>query len=672
MPVRESVGGASIPVENPAFVLVDVDGVPASISGGGGGSGLSQAQTRDAVRDGVNLSTADAIPVTFNIVGGATGLQGVWNVSANTVRRIGTTATITVGAATGNATSIALASGGAGGGASGGIAVYYDVVNGSFNLEGAWDVANSQVYPKGSGAAIAVGTAAGNARNLSFAENTEFVDYTVNTAHNSLAVNDQVRKKVTPLGTTWAKLDGTALPGATPVLANLTPINPVVTSSGGSSAIAVNYDVVGGGTGLQGIWDISANKIKALGSATELTIGTATGNATNLLLSSGSAAVIQSDTYRAIQANATAGIVNERQYLRRQILSASGTVLNTAWIDLELGTLLTQTQVAAINIVADLDPGSAVSTVTGTRLRSQDWIVVANGGDTASGLARYAIAREFVTEDASGTVTAPFWTNSADTVITAPARSNLVRVEQGYPEPISVKYALNNAPTVFLNGYAVRLPNNVIELYSNFNLSTLVPQGAGATEAIASSISPSERRIEENTAPARTPTIFWHTFLATRTEQVFNLVNARNWAIANNGGVPIQYAYTANATTQTPFYMGIPPNVQVFPVSGQNYTGPLAISVDLLPNTATLVNGTSVLGSDQITFAVALPADTVVPRQMITGPGIPANTFIKNWDPSRTIVSLCDASGAPVNAIAGAGNGSFITSGAPVLVEVWT
>ncbi|MGL5064923.1 MAG: hypothetical protein ACRC62_33520, partial [Microcoleus sp.] len=113
----------------------------------------------------------------------------------------------------------------------GGIAVYYDVVGGSFNLEGAWDVANSRVYPKGSGAALTVGTATGNARNLSFAENTEFVDYTVNTAHNGLAVNDQVRKKVTPLGDTWAKLDGTALPGANPVVANLTQTNPAIASS---------------------------------------------------------------------------------------------------------------------------------------------------------------------------------------------------------------------------------------------------------------------------------------------------------------------------------------------------------------------------------------------------------------------------------------------------------
>lgn len=454
--------------------------------------------------------------------------------------------------------------------------------------------------------------------------------------------------------------------------AKRTNIELAAISAATGGGIPITFDVVDGTAGQQGIWNVSANTVRRLGTTAAITIGIASGNATNLVLAGGSAAVIQTDTYRAIQANATAGIVNARQYLRRQILSASGAVLNTAWIDLELGTLLNTTQVAAIDIAADFDPGSATSTVTGTRLRSQDWIVVANGGDTASGLARYAIAREFITEDAPGTVTAPFWTNSADTVITAPTRTNLVKVEQGYPTPVSVKYALNNAPTVLLNGYAVRLPNNVIELYSDFTLSTLVTQGTSATEAIASSIVPTERRTEENTSLPKTPTILWHTFTATRTERVFNLVNARNWAIANNGGVPIQYAYTAGGTTTTPFFMAIPPSVQVFPVSGQNYTGPLALSIDLLPTPVNLLNGTSVDGSDQITFAAALPADEVVPRQIITGPGIPAQTFIKNWNSTRTIVSLCDANGVAVNAGAGAGAGTFISSGAPVLLEVWS
>lgn len=212
-----------------------------------------------------------------------------------------------------------------------------------------------------------------------------------------------------------------------------------------------------------------------------------------------------------------------------------------------------------------------------------------------------------------------------------------------------------------------------------WDISANTVRAAGSTTTIsvgtatgnATNLSLIENLIEQNTALPTTPTILWHTFTANRTEHVFNLVNAKNWAIANNGGVPIQYAYTVGGTTTTPFFMAIPPSVQVFPVSGQNYTGPLALSIDLLPTPVNLLNGTSVDGSDQVTFAAALPADEVVPRQVITGPGIPANTFIKNWNSTRTIVSLCDANGVAVNAAAGAGAGTFISSGAPVLLEVW-
>jgi len=52
--VRSSKGGPELPVENPAFILVDIDGVPSNVSGGG--LSASASQTTDAVRDALNSS----------------------------------------------------------------------------------------------------------------------------------------------------------------------------------------------------------------------------------------------------------------------------------------------------------------------------------------------------------------------------------------------------------------------------------------------------------------------------------------------------------------------------------------------------------------------------------------------------------------------------------------
>jgi hypothetical protein len=57
---------------------------------------------------------------------------------------------------------------GGSGGNGGNVAILYDIVGGATALEGAWNVGNTQVSPKDGGAAIAVGTATGNATNLRF------------------------------------------------------------------------------------------------------------------------------------------------------------------------------------------------------------------------------------------------------------------------------------------------------------------------------------------------------------------------------------------------------------------------------------------------------------------------------------------------------------------------
>lgn len=263
------------------------------------------------------------------------------------------------------------------------------------------------------------------------------------------------------------------------------------TSSGGT--IAVTYDIVAGATGLQGAWDVTNATVYPSGGGTAIAIGTTTGNARNLVIASGSSssAVAQTFQYIAIQNNAVAGVVNGRRYDRRRLVNNSTNAVLTpdAWTDYELGTELSATQIAAISITADFDP-NPITTTAAVALKSQDWIVVPHTGDAASGLAKRAIAREYVAQDAAGTVTAPFWTNVSDATITAPNRTNLVRAEVGYPESVLVEYAINSAPTVFLNGFAVRLPSGTFDLYSDYALSTPVVQGAAAGEVLATSIRP--------------------------------------------------------------------------------------------------------------------------------------------------------------------------------------
>ena len=96
------------------------------------------------------------------------------------------TATGAVNQLTGNVPEanreLAFSSGGRSGG---GIAVLYDIVSGATDLEGAWDIASAQVYPADGSAVIAIGSTAGNATNLKLAgeraTNQLISEFTLNT-----------------------------------------------------------------------------------------------------------------------------------------------------------------------------------------------------------------------------------------------------------------------------------------------------------------------------------------------------------------------------------------------------------------------------------------------------------------------------------------------------------
>jgi hypothetical protein len=67
MAVRASIGGAEIPVDNPAVIIVDINGVPQAVGGGGGGGGATAndigAATNAAMKSSNQPISATALPL---------------------------------------------------------------------------------------------------------------------------------------------------------------------------------------------------------------------------------------------------------------------------------------------------------------------------------------------------------------------------------------------------------------------------------------------------------------------------------------------------------------------------------------------------------------------------------------------------------------------------------
>jgi hypothetical protein len=81
---------------------------PAAVVNGGNGELIAQAKRTNIELAAIKNATGGGIPITYDVVGGATARQGIWSVSANTVRQLGTTIDTPIGVAAGNATNLAL------------------------------------------------------------------------------------------------------------------------------------------------------------------------------------------------------------------------------------------------------------------------------------------------------------------------------------------------------------------------------------------------------------------------------------------------------------------------------------------------------------------------------------------------------------------------------------
>jgi len=372
--------------------------------------------------------------------------------------------------------------------------------------------------------------------------------------------------------------DGVELASPPPISEREIPGGELGVPVGG---FGVTYDLLGGGTQLQGIWDIAHAKVYPRNGGEAIAIGTQTNNATNIQL------------------------------------------------------------IGAIE------------------RRHQDWIIIPRSGDTDSGLAQRAIAREFITQDISGAIVSSFWTNVNGQSIQAPLQQNISRAEAGFPPAVPIEYSLATSPDRLLNGFSIQLPNGRVEVYSDFGLKNLVASGTISTVQAK----------EISKGSPRYPTILSRTFLTANTEQTIALTSAKAIDIYNIHKTEILFGWSADST-QTVNCSPIQSSTYYFPQADINFTGDFAISVSNVPAPVDISKCSTISGSAVVK---GLFGSSVVQGQSVTGLGIPANAFIKNKSANSDQITLCGPDGVTeVKATATDTNAVIKISGAVVKITVWS
>jgi hypothetical protein len=338
----------------------------------------------------------------------------------------------------------------------------------------------------------------------------------------------------------------------------------------------------------------------------------------------------------------------------------STTLLQGVW-DIANSRVYPQDGGTAISIGVAPNNATNLQLIGATERRSQDWIVVPFAGDPGSGLAQRSIAREFTVLDVDGVPINTFWTNANGLPITSPSRSNLVRAEGGYPQPIPIEYALNNNPNVFLSGYAVPLPGGGVDLYSDYGLTAHIVQGNGATEAIALSSRP---QTAEN--PATTPNPRFFVFTAINTEQTISLAGCKGIEIINQSGRELRYGWAAGQCV-TPVGPIIGASEFKTSISDIYYTGMFCLAAADVPDSLTVTNAIVNAGSSSV-GGVFTNAEQ---GQLISGAGIPNNTYIRSLDKAKLFATLCDSTGAIVVATVSSTTAQLTVSGAVVRLTHW-
>jgi hypothetical protein len=166
----------------------------------------------------------------------------------------------------------------------------------------------------------------------------------------------------------------------------------------------------------------------------------------------------------------------------------------------------------------------------------------------------------------------------------------------------------------------------------------------------------------------RTPTVKFFTFTVPNTEQSTPLVSVKSIDIFNIHKVESFFGW-ALGNTQTLNCGSIQPNTYYFVQADINFTGDFVLSVGSVPTPLVLSSCTTATNSAVITGLFS----AVVQGQLVTGTGIPADTYVKNKNSNSSQITLCDRTGiTEVNATASSTTAQLTFSGAVVKIQTWS
>ncbi|MEM9263987.1 MAG: hypothetical protein AAGA46_00510 [Cyanobacteria bacterium P01_F01_bin.13] len=275
----EPVGGASSAVQ--------VTNLPATVATNAGAVDANTVRVALTAEDKAILGTSPVLqPVTYDIVDGATGNSGIRFgnfIYASALNALTDTSPITPGAATGNAANIQLTSGTQT--ASGSSLQAYQIDGTGTVLYGEVDNAAGTITPLGGGAAVAIGTGAGEAQlvpNLDTEVDRRYTATAPDRAPDYVAGNELLRLIERTGGGSYAIAWLNADTGARFTTAPVSP-TPEVSGGAGVDFDAVRYRLNDGTYGL-GWYDQSTQVLYAdIDRAAVIPIGA---NATDAVLAS--------------------------------------------------------------------------------------------------------------------------------------------------------------------------------------------------------------------------------------------------------------------------------------------------------------------------------------------------------------------------------------------------
>jgi hypothetical protein len=166
----------------------------------------------------------------------------------------------------------------------------------------------------------------------------------------------------------------------------------------------------------------------------------------------------------------------------------------------------------------------------------------------------------------------------------------------------------------------------------------------------------------------RTPSVKLFTFVTPNTEKSVSLISVKSIDIFNIYKSELSFGWKTG-DTRSLLCATIQQNTYYFTQADINFTGNFVLSVSSVPTPLQLSNCTTAANSAIVEGLFS----AVTPGQLVTGAGIPVDTFVKNKNPNSSQITLCGADGVTeVNATAGSSTTQLTFSGAVVKIMTWS